>query len=171
MSVFLAVPIPTGAQGDQAPNSAAEPPKYPNTTDGLQQLLQAMLRATKSNDSQTLTALVQGTEVPNCNDWVDTMYAGSRQIGEKSRSCISAGGSSSAHYWNGARVFCNRCRPVQRSRDFGRGLLKRSKSAQGGRAGCYPVAHYMPATIDGEPVEANNITVDVVFFPVEWGVC
>jgi TonB family protein len=76
MLAILPLSAPAGSQDKtkSSPESAAESSRYPNTAAGLQQLLQAMLEAAKSKDSQKLTALLKDTEVPNCDAWLHTMY-------------------------------------------------------------------------------------------------
>jgi hypothetical protein len=73
---FLLVPIPTRSQelATSHPASTAEASKYPDTKAGLQQFLNDIRETAGANDSQKLTVLLKGTEIPNCDAWLHTMY-------------------------------------------------------------------------------------------------
>ncbi|MGB7665729.1 MAG: serine hydrolase domain-containing protein, partial [Candidatus Acidiferrales bacterium] len=43
---------------------------YPNSTQGLHDFLSAAIAAAKSGDAETLTSVIDGTEIPNCPQWV-----------------------------------------------------------------------------------------------------
>jgi hypothetical protein len=59
----------------RAQNQAAIAPlSDPNTSAGLQQMLETMFLSAKNNDLQKLTDMVKATEVPNCSSWLHAMY-------------------------------------------------------------------------------------------------
>lgn len=79
LGLLLAIPaVPTLTRSQEraafSPTSTAESSSYPDTTVGLQQLLQAMIQAAKADDSQKLTELLKDTEIPNCDAWLHSMY-------------------------------------------------------------------------------------------------
>lgn len=47
---------------------------YPNTKEGLKQLLQDMRTAAKNGESEKLAALIKGAEIPDCVTWLHRMY-------------------------------------------------------------------------------------------------
>lgn len=47
---------------------------YPNTKEGLKQLLQDMRTAAKNGESDKLAALIKDTEIPDCVAWLHRMY-------------------------------------------------------------------------------------------------
>ncbi len=74
--VLLAIPTPTRSQekSSSPKTSVTQPSHYPDTTAGLRQLLESMLKAARENDLQNLTAILKDTEVPNCDAWLHAMY-------------------------------------------------------------------------------------------------
>jgi hypothetical protein len=76
--VFASLPvsIPTAAQepATSHPVSVAEASKYPDTRAGLQQFLNDIRETAGGNDSKKLMVLLKGTEIPNCDAWLHTMY-------------------------------------------------------------------------------------------------
>jgi hypothetical protein len=73
---FLLAPVPTRSQeAATSPSvSTAESVKYPNTKAGLQQFLSDIREAARANESGKLSALVKGTEIPDCDAWLHAMY-------------------------------------------------------------------------------------------------
>lgn len=73
---FLLVSIAARSQelATSHPASVAEASKYPDTKAGLQQFLNDIRETAGANDSQKLTVLLKGTEIPNCDAWLHTMY-------------------------------------------------------------------------------------------------
>jgi hypothetical protein len=71
------VPVPTAA-----PAQAAVPAPYPNSTDGLQALLNDLLTATKSGDSKTVDALIKQTEFPDYSQWFVHKYSSDPEVAE-----------------------------------------------------------------------------------------
>jgi TonB family protein len=49
-------------------------PIYPNTTDGLQQLLHDVREAAKSGDKEKVAGFIREMEIPNCDAWLHEMY-------------------------------------------------------------------------------------------------
>jgi TonB family protein len=47
---------------------------YPNTTEGLQLLLQDLLIAAKNGDKEKLAAFLKDMEIPDCDVWLHKMY-------------------------------------------------------------------------------------------------
>jgi hypothetical protein len=47
---------------------------YPNTTEGLRHLLQAMLAAARAGDQPQLKALTKNTEIPNYQQWLPATF-------------------------------------------------------------------------------------------------
>jgi hypothetical protein len=74
---FLAVSTPARAQGKavSSPIATPETSNQPDTAAELQNLLEAMRRAAASDGLPKLTALLQDTEVPNCDAGLHSMYA------------------------------------------------------------------------------------------------
>lgn len=74
---LLSAPRPTPSQsGNASPGTQAAPSSvYPNTTNGLQQLLRDVRQAARSGDKQQVTAFVKNMEVPDCKTWLYKMYA------------------------------------------------------------------------------------------------
>jgi hypothetical protein len=64
------VPTPTAVQASNIVSST-----YPNSAEGLQSLLHALLVATKSGDSKTVDALIQQTEFPDYGLWFLHTYS------------------------------------------------------------------------------------------------
>lgn len=56
--------------GRQAVSSEA----HPNSTAGLKQLLLEMRSAARDDNQRKLAAMVQQTEIPNCDEWLHKMY-------------------------------------------------------------------------------------------------
>src|SRR5579864_9000806 len=73
---FLPVSIPSRSQErvTSHPASVEEASKYPDTKAGLQRLLNDIRETAGGNDSKKLTVLLKGTEIPNCDAWLHTMY-------------------------------------------------------------------------------------------------
>lgn len=73
---LLSAPRPTPSQrGNASPGTQAAPSSvYPNTTDGLQQLLLDVRRAARSSDKDQVAAFVKNMEIPNCETWLYKMY-------------------------------------------------------------------------------------------------
>jgi TonB family protein len=63
--------VPTSAQLAQAPPTAPKHPEaaYPNTSEGLQSLVEAILHAAKSKDTAIETELIHGLLVPEDSKW------------------------------------------------------------------------------------------------------
>lgn len=57
-----------------SPTQAILASTYPNTKEGLRQLLQDMRAAAKNGEMERLTALIKGTEIPDCVAWLHKMY-------------------------------------------------------------------------------------------------
>jgi TonB family protein len=62
---------------EKSPSSSGEvapPSTYPNTKEGLRQLLQDMRAAAKNGETERLAALIKGTEISDCVAWLHKMY-------------------------------------------------------------------------------------------------
>jgi len=77
LAVSLSAPHPAHSQEKTAPSPAQAVPAsaYPNTAEGLRQLLQDARAAAKSGDKQKVAAFVKDMEIPNCEAWLYKMYA------------------------------------------------------------------------------------------------
>jgi TonB family protein len=61
-------------KSSSSPTQAILVSTYPNTKEGLRQLLQDMRAAAKNDEMERLTALIKDTEIPNCVAWLHKMY-------------------------------------------------------------------------------------------------
>src|ERR1700728_1287112 len=73
---FLSAPLPSRSQGKTVLSGASGEgaSEYPDTKVGLQQFLDDIREAAKTNDSRKLTELIKDTEIPNCDAWLHAMY-------------------------------------------------------------------------------------------------
>lgn len=59
---------------NSSPNQSTVTPTYPNTREGLQELLQDMSAAAKAGDKAKLAAFLKEMEIPDCDAWLHKMY-------------------------------------------------------------------------------------------------
>ena len=78
---LLALPSLAQEKPEPASAPAAPPPAYPNSAQGLRQLLQDCLAAAKSGDKDKLAALVKDMEIPDYEAWFTSTF---RQEGGES---------------------------------------------------------------------------------------
>jgi TonB family protein len=71
-SFLLALPV-RSQEGPSAPPRSV-PVTYPDTADGLRQLLQSMLGAAKDRDQRALWLFIKDAEIPNYRDWFISAY-------------------------------------------------------------------------------------------------
>ncbi|HUJ31336.1 MAG TPA: energy transducer TonB [Candidatus Acidoferrum sp.] len=76
LAVSLATP-PSILGRDKAGSGTQAAPSsvYPNTTDGLQQLLHDVREAAKRGEKEKVAEYLKEMEVPNCDAWLHAMYA------------------------------------------------------------------------------------------------
>jgi TonB family protein len=80
-AVFLLV-ISTALLGTRSSNGsmpsqsapATDGPKYENSADGLQKLMENMLDAARAGKQEQLARMLRDTEIPNCGEWLHMMY-------------------------------------------------------------------------------------------------
>src|ERR1700734_954163 len=53
---------------------ATDGPKYENSADGLQKLMENMLDAARAGKHEQLAHMLRDTEIPNCGEWLHMMY-------------------------------------------------------------------------------------------------
>lgn len=68
LSIFIFV-VSLGAQESTSTQTDPVQAQYPNTKGGLRLFLQAVLEATRDNNSQKVSDLIRQTEIPNDHDW------------------------------------------------------------------------------------------------------
>jgi TonB family protein len=74
-AISLLIPTAIRSQEKASPTAArAASPHYPNTTEGLRQLLQELRSLAKDGDNPGMVALVKAMEIPNCDAWLHQMY-------------------------------------------------------------------------------------------------
>ena len=76
LALSFSVVCPLGAQERSVPSptQAASASTYPNTPEGLRQLLGEMLVAAKSGETEKLAGFVKDIEIPNCVEWHRKMF-------------------------------------------------------------------------------------------------
>lgn len=76
LALSFSVVCPLGAQERSVPSptQAASASTYPNTPEGLRQLLGEMLVAAKSGETEKLAGFVKDMEIPNCVEWHRKMF-------------------------------------------------------------------------------------------------
>src|SRR5260370_13448547 len=75
LAVSLSAPKSIRGQENATSSSTqTSPATYSNTLQGLQEVLQEMLAATKSGDEQKVKAFLKDMEIPNCEAWLHKMY-------------------------------------------------------------------------------------------------
>jgi len=73
--VFLSLSlIPARAQQNSQPAAKSEQQRYPNSTDGLQRLLDEILQAAKAKDSAKENELIHGLLIPADSTWFTDVY-------------------------------------------------------------------------------------------------
>jgi len=70
---FLVV-FPSDARLQERSVSTLTAPTYPNSSEGLKQLLEYIRIAAKENNERRVTAFLKAMEVPNCDTWLHKMY-------------------------------------------------------------------------------------------------
>ena len=75
LAIFL-VWRPSRTQDSLAPSAiqSVNNPRYPNTNQGLQQLLEDLKTAITLKDNETISTLLKATEIPNCGEWLHKTY-------------------------------------------------------------------------------------------------
>ena len=74
VAVFVVFPSVARFQ-EQSVSTSTLTSAYPNTTEGLKQLLQEMQAAAREGNQEKVAALLKAMEVPNCDGWLHEMYA------------------------------------------------------------------------------------------------
>jgi TonB family protein len=72
--VLLVFPSVARSQ-EQSVTTSAVAATYPNTSEGLKQLLQHMQAAAREGNEQKVAAFLKIMEVPNCDAWLHELYA------------------------------------------------------------------------------------------------
>jgi TonB family protein len=68
------IPDPCPVVTDQVPAPTSNPAPYPNSSEGLRQLLDNMLLAAKKDDSARLQSMIRETEIPDYQSWFTTNF-------------------------------------------------------------------------------------------------
>lgn len=72
--IALAITRVGSAQDNPRASSSDASAAYPNTTDGLNRLLQDVREAAKHGDREKLAGFMKEMEIPNCDAWLHEMY-------------------------------------------------------------------------------------------------